>query len=712
MSITFNNLRNANETFIGTGFRRVTGGGVTFTNISASNVDIFADTGLQVNDGLYWFSPNQCNKNRGMRFHVQTAIAGTGITGVWEYRKEDSTWAAFTGVVDATNGFQTAGTNLDVTWNVPTDWGTNATALNTQTGKLWWRFRITAVTTITEGGRIGGTTPSTTQIYDNAIRVEDSDEYASGTATSGGTSTITDTSKTFTNGVRGRFIYIHTGTGAGQARIIKSNTTTELTIIHAWETVPDNTSQYRICSNFEDIYQADLAGGWGVVTRAGLHTFAFNCYLDFRRSAFGEINTMVEFLNDYYFYTNASHTYLYQFFFGWRLPLVYGLNKAVFGNTIIGNRTSPVDSRNMGFNYPSDYVFTADNQFKLRHDYPIDSQGYLREWFVHKGKYSIGDTFEGWRSTVYGYTETEIRDFTVKFNHSGTEAPQSKFDGVKSFYNGSLALFMTGTIEYNLKNFELGLNNLEQGGTGNINASPLSFYAYQGTNSKLRNLKPRFRPMADVFSATSNGISYPQASIRIYVTDENNHPITNARVTAKNGVGTLLFDVRTGVEAEFLSGQTVTSGGTYSLTNQPTAATKLRVYVTEFTDISSAAGSNSRLIFTGTDAEGNAIQEIVFIENIGVGVYVTENEFLTVSSIQTAGWTGVFSVGRAGRIYPQVFDFEKWQSLDDTTLTTTDYNPITITISSAGYETVRIVKQVTSGQDLHIPLKRSQLVIE
>lgn len=88
---------------------------------------------------------------------------------------------------------------------------------------------------------VGNTTFEDTSVLDD-----------SGTATSGGASTLTDTSKnwgvnTFVNSQ----LYIASGTGAGQTVTIASNTANELTITGVWSVQPDATSVYQI-------------GGWTV----------------------------------------------------------------------------------------------------------------------------------------------------------------------------------------------------------------------------------------------------------------------------------------------------------------------------------------------------------------------------------------------------------------------------------------------------------------
>lgn len=69
----------------------------------------------------------------------------------------------------------------------------------------------------------------------------------SGTASSGAASTLTDSTKTWTvNAYANMYLWVYSGTGSGQARLILSNTSTAITVDSAWTTNPDNTSKYRV----------------------------------------------------------------------------------------------------------------------------------------------------------------------------------------------------------------------------------------------------------------------------------------------------------------------------------------------------------------------------------------------------------------------------------------------------------------------------------
>lgn len=79
--------------------------------------------------------------------------------------------------------------------------------------------------------------------------------FATGTATAGGASTITNGAKNWAVNQWANYqIRITAGTGSGQVRTISSNTATVITVSSAWTTQPDNTSQYTIEGNDDFIY--------------------------------------------------------------------------------------------------------------------------------------------------------------------------------------------------------------------------------------------------------------------------------------------------------------------------------------------------------------------------------------------------------------------------------------------------------------------------
>jgi hypothetical protein len=79
--------------------------------------------------------------------------------------------------------------------------------------------------------------------------------FATGTATAGGASTLTNSAKSWTTNQWTNYqIRIVSGTGAGQIRTIASNTATVITTSAAWTTQPSTDSAYSIEGNDDFIY--------------------------------------------------------------------------------------------------------------------------------------------------------------------------------------------------------------------------------------------------------------------------------------------------------------------------------------------------------------------------------------------------------------------------------------------------------------------------
>lgn len=79
--------------------------------------------------------------------------------------------------------------------------------------------------------------------------------FATGTATAGAGTTLTNSGKSWTTNQWANYqIRITAGTGAGQIRTIASNTGTVITVSSAWSTNPDATSAYSIEGNDGYIY--------------------------------------------------------------------------------------------------------------------------------------------------------------------------------------------------------------------------------------------------------------------------------------------------------------------------------------------------------------------------------------------------------------------------------------------------------------------------
>ncbi len=111
----------------------------------------------------------------------------------------------------------------------------------------WVTLAITGLpATVGTDGRM----VSTPAWIDNGFK-----SFASGTATAGAATTLTNSAKTWaTNQWTNSQVRITAGTGTGQIRAIASNTGTVLTVSAAWTTNPDATSAYSIEGNDDFVY--------------------------------------------------------------------------------------------------------------------------------------------------------------------------------------------------------------------------------------------------------------------------------------------------------------------------------------------------------------------------------------------------------------------------------------------------------------------------
>lgn len=83
--------------------------------------------------------------------------------------------------------------------------------------------------------------------------------------------TIADSTKSWTvNAFAGGRVRITRGTGVGQTRYVKSNTSTVLTVTEPWTTTPDDTSEYEVRLTSRYTLKKPVDGLWCAVATAGL----------------------------------------------------------------------------------------------------------------------------------------------------------------------------------------------------------------------------------------------------------------------------------------------------------------------------------------------------------------------------------------------------------------------------------------------------------
>jgi hypothetical protein len=114
-----------------------------------------------------------------------------------------------------------------------------------------WQYKTTPTNMILAAFGTDGTIERTSEV--GGI-------YVSGTASSGSTYVLTDSSKTMTpNAYNNYRIRITGGTGVGQQRRIIKNNATTIEVARRWQVTPDNTSTYEIIADKDKFYIAGNA---------------------------------------------------------------------------------------------------------------------------------------------------------------------------------------------------------------------------------------------------------------------------------------------------------------------------------------------------------------------------------------------------------------------------------------------------------------------
>lgn len=153
MAITYNSYSNCPHVF------RATSGGTVFSaNLAGTTFDYFTDTAV-LNDAIYFSRNAEYMAISDLKLHVGTAMAGTGITITWEYfRGTGAVWTEINDLIDNTNGFTVTGANT-VQFPLQPNMTYPASGVNGIRNRVFIRARISAITSITEGGANSTTTP-------------------------------------------------------------------------------------------------------------------------------------------------------------------------------------------------------------------------------------------------------------------------------------------------------------------------------------------------------------------------------------------------------------------------------------------------------------------------------------------------------------------------------------------------------------------------
>lgn len=237
--------------------------------------------------------------------------------------------------------------------------------------------------------------------------------FATGTATAGGASTLTNSAKTWTvNQWTNSQVRIVSGTGAGQIRTIASNTATVLTTSAAWTTNPDATSVYSIEGNDDFLYYMGSnavtmyrysisAGTWTTLSPGAARAAAPGAGMsghwvwETTDAAWNNESAIM------------SGRYIYSFRGGASATLD---RYDIAGNTWLSGVTYA----------PAAETFTTGSKYVYREDYLYVQKDATGRWFRHN---VVTGEQDGWGTMTYTQGAAILGDtsFDVHYTDGGTE---------------------------------------------------------------------------------------------------------------------------------------------------------------------------------------------------------------------------------------------------------------------------------------------------
>lgn len=599
MSITFND-----QYVTAKGISYYDASAVSYTQRGSTNnpynCDLFPDTGVAVGDAILFANHSDtCGKYNELAINLDVAISATGFDGVWEYCVGGTNaapgWSALSVVSDGTNKLQNTGAQI-LSFDVPSDWDNFHL---TQVGSYVYyafliRFRITSLTTLTEGGHVVNTSNSV-QMKNYCINIDNA---------------------------------------------ISSPVT------------------------FTDIYNADVAGGWGVVTNVQ-KMFSFACNLKFTNG--GLLTSTQE---------------LIQFERNWQIlspPFQFNIGELVSGDKVRKGSTLLFLGRNI--NYNSGYIFKALSKVynaTIKH-YAESGTGFNFNgyWGAGLGSQSgqkvIDLSLEGFRQINLPETSNTI--IGSKFfgftgvGDSHAEPLGAIVKGCK-WFGGTYAVrtgSTSGTYlhESDISGVTYPINVWEAQGVNNHRTYIID--CYFGTVADTN--KVRWQISSTV--TYQNTEVYEGCSFLTRVVDKNGTAISGATILIKDINGSTVYTLTSNDDGYFgVDSGTVTSSVTDSISDSSKSWTTSQWRFSEVY-ITSGTGVGQRRIIT----IGNTATQI------------------------TAGW-GWDTLPTAGAkfIFIPNIHYKKFVPIAYTpsssqNSTVTDYNPYTIIISKSGYKTIR--KKVT-----------------
>lgn len=443
-----------------------------------------------------------------------------------------------------------------------------------------------------------------------------------------------------------------------------------------------------------DLYTADVAAGWGIISRSSTEG-TNNVY-------YYEITRPIYINGGYLRFKNCSVT--------WRLPCltVTYINNAFMCLSQTGTSAFVMGTISNGIVNDAAYVTTS----WLAGISGTDSAMYGGSW---RGGSHITTTFNKvMEASLYGvgtfpFTGTQVLR-NVRFYNFAEGALYGRV-------GGTVPPVGLETINCRLLSFDQPSNTtnylygLKQVTTGNF----IKVWRRYNTNAYyIRDYLADDNAISIISTggAGSTITFYFQFSCAIKVMDTSGVAINGATVSITDIDGTNIGSFITGLvdTGYFFKDTTAHTKGsvqTFSLTEQPTSPARLDVDITDF-DSTGYTPSQPSITITGTDVQDQTLVETIMLS--GNGTYTSLKTFKTVSSSGvscSAAWGGSFKIHMDGRIYEQYLTKKECLIVETDTTgsigTMTAKTPHTVTISATGYQTKTMV--------LTMDRKREEVVV-
>lgn len=616
MAITFNDKYNDLDWVI-----RYTASTTTIVTVGSSamdkNFDIFNDT-VGVGDAIIFGGHQTYGQYNELKLNISTALAATSITGVWEYPNTNSgygsysvmTWTALSGVTDGTNAFQNTGTN-SITFTVPDDWANYVRPDSATASYYSWyiRFRVTAVTGLTEGGRVAN-------VNDAAV-------------------------------------------------------------IKYYSINPDNSYTSGSPLTFDAIYDADVAGGWGVVTKDG-SSFVFHANLMIWYTTY--LLTTQETIT----FTGNKHIVLRSGGLELHAGTVYSGDKVKNGSTFI------FLSRQM--NYPANKVLGSSSEVyntQFRHDPAGVSgtgtyhNGYWGFGIGTNPSQKVGDVYvEGFRQIDFRETTNVVKGMTLSGGH--LESPGSICDDITCF-GGSYSMRPSS---YNVGHY---VHNSDM--SAPITACVNPWEPTNANNWVMDFVNCKWGTFADTNRVYwqipttvtyANSLLYETYSTLFTVRDEKGNALSGATVALYDTNGTEVFSYTTNSDgvAGAESG-TATSATASTLTDTSKSWSTDQWWFKEVLITGGTSAGMRRIVKKGNTATALPAH-VDFVptpdstSRYVIVPYVRIKKYIPTSYVTGARWS-----------------------------TVTSYNPYTLIIKKTGYNTHKQSLTISGAVDWTIALERS-----